>query len=99
MVLVSGPAVSTHELPLADFWPGAVHVQIVGADAYNWGTPWMSLSQTFRGPAGWSDYIFDTYSEIMALDGAAGLPFWIGETGTVDAGKPGSAGPCGGNRR
>jgi Glycosyl hydrolase family 26 len=79
-----GQRSTTHELPLGDFWPGADVVQIVGADCYNWNTPYLSLAQAFRGPtAGGPDYIYDTYGEIMALPGAGSLPFWLGETGTV----------------
>ena len=85
-----GQRSSTHDLPLEQFWPGAVHVQIVGADCYNWGTPWMSLAQAFRGPAwGGPEYIFDTYAEIMALEGA-------GAAAVLDRGD--GHGRCGGRR-
>lgn len=85
-----GQASSTHDTPLDQFWPGSEWVQIVGADCYNYGSPYVSLSQAFRGEAwGGPDYIFDTYAQIMALAGASALPFWIGETGTVDTADDG----------
>jgi Glycosyl hydrolase family 26 len=79
-----GQRSSTHPIALKDFWPGNDVVQIVGADCYNFGSPTLTLAQSFRGTTwGAPHYIYDTYGDIMAIGGARDLPFWIGETGTV----------------
>lgn len=79
-----GQASTTHPTPLKDFYPGKDVVHIVGSDCYNWGNPYVSLAQSFRGAAwGGPTYIFDTYGDTMKLDGADKMPYWIGETGTA----------------
>jgi hypothetical protein len=88
-----GQRSSTHQLPLADFWPGKDVVHIVGADCYNFGKPKLSLAQAHRGATwGGPSYIYDTYGDIQAIDGAAKMPYWIGETGTVNAPDGGADG-------
>lgn len=55
---------------LVDYWPGAEFVDIVGHDAYPFEEPTQS----------WDDVHRATYDSIVALPGADGKPYWIGET-------------------
>ncbi|WP_157970549.1 glycoside hydrolase family 26 protein [Nakamurella deserti] len=53
---------------LEALWPGADHVDHIGADAYNW-----SAGPTFDSIVG------DVYDRVVAL--GPGRSFWVGETG------------------
>jgi hypothetical protein len=62
---------------LEEYWPGATYVDLLGFDAYNWGT-----GGHLRGSGGWRS--FDTmcatpYARVGKL--APKLDMWIGETG------------------
>jgi mannan endo-1,4-beta-mannosidase len=67
----------TPDNAIAAYFPGAAQVDLVGADAYNFG-------QT--GDLEWTvplDLFGEAYTTIQAL---AAKPFWIGETGSVTTG-------------
>jgi mannan endo-1,4-beta-mannosidase len=65
------------ENAIAAYFPGAAQVDLVGADAYNFGA---------SGDLDWlqpGDLFGEAYTAIQAL---AAKPFWIGETGSVATG-------------
>lgn len=67
----------TPENAIAAYFPGASQVDLVGADAYNFGNAG-DLEWTQPG-----DLFAEAYATIQAL---AAKPFWIAETGSVAAG-------------
>jgi hypothetical protein len=72
----------TPENALAAYFPGAAQVDLVGADAYNFGN---AGDLTWSAPG---DLFAEAYAAVQAL---AAKPFWIAETGSVAAGgdRPG----------
>jgi mannan endo-1,4-beta-mannosidase len=67
----------TPENAIAAYFPGATQVDLVGADAYNFGN---AGGLEWTQPA---DLFGEAYNTIQAL---AAKPFWIAETGSVAAG-------------
>jgi hypothetical protein len=67
----------TPENAIAAYFPGAAYVDLVGADAYNFGAvgdlEWLQPGDLFA----------EAYAAIQAL---SAKPFWIAETGSVAAG-------------
>ncbi|GAA2029666.1 glycosyl hydrolase [Pseudokineococcus marinus] len=67
---------------LEDYWPGADVVDVLGVDAYDWGTAQprrgdgrdRSLAELVRAP----------YERLLLLPGAGHLPVWLCETGTTE---------------
>jgi mannan endo-1,4-beta-mannosidase len=67
----------TKQNALAVYFPGAKQVDVVGADAYNFGT---AQGLTWTAPA---DLFVPAYATIQKL---AKKPFWISETGSTSRG-------------
>jgi beta-mannanase len=67
----------TPDNAIAAYFPGAAQVDLVGADAYNFGTV-ADLEWTAPG-----ELFAEAYTTIQGL---AAKPFWIAETGSVAAG-------------
>jgi hypothetical protein len=70
--------ISMTDPPLSTIYPGDAYVDVVGFDAYNWGTTqswssWQSLSQTYAA----------TYDAVAML---TSKPLIVGETGSVEQG-------------
>jgi hypothetical protein len=70
--------VGASDPPVSDVYPGDAYVDVVGFDAYNWGTTqswssWTSLLDTYQF----------TYNAVAAL---TSKPLIVGETGSVEQG-------------
>ncbi len=75
---------------MEDYWPGADHVDVLGVDAYNWST-----RSPRRGDGQWRTFeevLAEPYARLQALPGAEGMPVWLCEFGTTEAGPSDPAG-------